>query len=565
MNETEKIDILIVDDKPEDLLKLEDMLKSPDLNIIKAGSGNEALGLIAKYDFALALIDVQMSDMGGFETAELMRKNEENMHIPVIFITATDKGSELVFKEYETGVFDYIFKPLNPHILKCKVNLFLELHRRNKYFKQVVEESERSKKVIEEQNRHLNELATKDGLTGLYNHRHMHEVLEREFGRARRYQSDMSCLMIDLDYFKDINDIFGHTFGDFVLKELSVCLQDHTRNSDLCFRYGGEELVALLPQTDIVGAQKVAEKFRELCESRIHNDETNSTAVTVSIGVASLQDHRPPQAMDLLTYADKALYLAKARGRNRVEVYQGESQGLSTEEEANGDENIRHFKERLTAVLEKTKTASVASLELLVRNMGGYRFQNHDRRVAQYIDLICDKLRLPPTIIDTFKRAAVLHDCFKILLGEELLTKKGVLSDKEKAQIESHPYMLVELTELFDFFANERSVLMYHHENYDGSGYPESLKGGEIPLGARIFAIADALVAMTSERSYREMLTLEKAIWELVDNAGTQFDPMLVGMFLDIIEENELLPVLDGVLPMAKEKIGKLTSKKFDY
>jgi signal transduction histidine kinase len=129
MNDTQKLDILLVDDKPENLLALEAILESPDLNIIKAVSGNEALGLMLEYDFALVLLDVQMPEMDGFETAELMRSSEKTKRIPIIFVTAISKEDKHVFKGYETGAVDYLFKPLEPHIIKGKVNVFLELHR----------------------------------------------------------------------------------------------------------------------------------------------------------------------------------------------------------------------------------------------------------------------------------------------------------------------------------------------------------------------------------------------------------------------------------------------------
>lgn len=159
MNETEKISILLVDDRPENLLALENLLESPDLNILKATSGNEALSFMLEYDLALVLLDVQMPDMDGFETASLMRGSDKTKQVPIIFVTAISKEQEHIFKGYEAGAVDYIFKPLDPHILKSKVNVFLDLYKQKKLLernshdlKQTVEELKRAnEKIVEQQ------------------------------------------------------------------------------------------------------------------------------------------------------------------------------------------------------------------------------------------------------------------------------------------------------------------------------------------------------------------------------------------------------------------------------
>ncbi|MDY6845139.1 MAG: diguanylate cyclase, partial [Thermodesulfobacteriota bacterium] len=491
LNKTEKLNILIADDKLENLIVLEALIQSPELNIVKARSGNEALRLMLKYEFALVLLDVQMPDMDGFETAKRIRNGKKTKHIPIIFVTATNKDQKFVFEGYKSGAVDYLFKPLDSNILKSKVAIFIDLYKQkkalestNEKLRQTVEELEESKEFIEDQNRRLNDISIHDGLTGLYNHRHMDSIITQEFDRAKRYQTDLSCLLIDLDYFKDVNDTFGHAFGDFVLQEFSSRLRNYTRNSDISFRYGGEEFMVLLPLTDVRGAQKAAEKIRKLSESKSYENGLDSIVVTVSIGIASIKYHRLTEAKELLAYADKALYRAKAEGRNRVVIYpkesSEESSGSPLDESTYNSSHFHYLREHLSAILERTKRASIASLELLVRDMSGRRFYKHDQKVKQYIDLAGSKLHLPPTIIETFKRAAAIHNCFKVLLEGTSMSGKKVL-DENKSQVEDHPYILAEMTELFDFFANERSVLLYHHENYDGTGYPEGLEGDQIP------------------------------------------------------------------------------------
>jgi diguanylate cyclase (GGDEF)-like protein len=430
-----------------------------------------------------------------------------------------------------------------------------DLKRTTEELRETVVELEESKKVIQEQNNLLSDLSLRDGLTGLYNHRHMDEVLEQEFARAQRYRTDLSCLLMDLDYFKEVNDAFGHAFGDFVLREFSTCLQRHTRISDACFRYGGEEFLVLLPSTDVHGAQEAAEKLRKFYEQNPYCHGTRSVTVTVSTGVASVNYHCPAQARDLVAFADKALYRAKAEGRNRVRVYSEDSLGAIRLNETPSGMSFGYLKQRLCAILEKTKQASLASFELLVRETGPSQFYTHNQQVLACIDRVGNELGFPLNVVDTLKRAAKLHDCFRLVLGETLLTKQEPLTEEERTGIKDHPYMLSELTGLFDFFSNEREALLYHHENYDGTGYPEGLKGDQIPLGARILAIADSFVAMTSERLYRGMPSHEKVVQELADSAGREFDPALVELLLNIIEKKELLSVPAEVFAMAKEKV----------
>ncbi len=151
MNERKKSNVLIVDDRPENILSLEALLDAPDMNIIKAYSGNEALGMILEYDFALVLLDVQMPEMDGFETAELMRSNTRTKHIPIIFVTAINKDQQHVFKGYQAGAVDYIFKPLEPEILKNKVNVFLELHSQKAALKNNNDELRKANQIIHDQ------------------------------------------------------------------------------------------------------------------------------------------------------------------------------------------------------------------------------------------------------------------------------------------------------------------------------------------------------------------------------------------------------------------------------
>ncbi len=157
MPDTDKTKILIVDDLPQNLISMEALLQAPDRNIIQAASGNEALELILDHDFALILLDVQMPDMDGFETAELIRKRNHSKHIPIIFVTASNKKQQHLFRGYDTGAVDYLFKPVNTQVLEAKINLFLELYKQRMALEQTSRELKETVENLKEANKKLQE------------------------------------------------------------------------------------------------------------------------------------------------------------------------------------------------------------------------------------------------------------------------------------------------------------------------------------------------------------------------------------------------------------------------
>jgi two-component system cell cycle response regulator len=537
------MNILIVDDKPANLLALRKILAKPGLDIIEASSGNEALALLLEHDFALILLDVQMPNMDGFETAEIMRGNEETKHIPIIFVTAISKEQKYVFEGYDKGAVDYLFKPLDPDILQSKVNIFLELYgqkdalnKTNTELKKanerileqqealieeerlkvllqmagataqelnqplaslledielvgninddpektvecinrmkvagqkisditkkiktihysepipsnndstaivsfdreinilVVDDSEdvfeglkgylkdqdflnlswaknfndsfamlerepfdlifldhilkdgtsieylrnidkegietpiivvtgygdemlasqviqmgayeylpksrinsetllrvinntleraRLKSDVKRAQTRMAEMSTVDELTGLHNRRYFVEALDGEFERANRYETDMALIMLDLDYFKKVNDTYGHPAGDMVLSYIGNILKKHVRRNDFACRYGGEEFAVILPNVNKDGINMAYERFREMVIKQTFEYKSEHFHITVSIGIAFSSDAE--SANDLLAHADQALYQAKESGRDRIAVYQ---------------------------------------------------------------------------------------------------------------------------------------------------------------------------------------------------------------------------------------------------
>lgn len=326
--------ILIVDDKLANLLAMEALLEEVGADLFTASSGHEALALLLKHEFALVLLDVQMPDMDGFETASLMRGMKQTRHLPIIFVTAISKEDEHIFRGYDVGAIDYLFKPVNPVILRSKVEVFLKIYRQQRLLEKKTEDLDQkveellvlkaqledTNQQLEEANQQLEELSRTDSLTGLANRRQFKEVLAAEWRRALRNDQSLALIMGDIDAFKSFNDTYGHLAGDECLQKIALALHSPLmRSSDLAARFGGEEFVILLPGTDLEGGAFIAEAIRRDVENLAITHAASDTGglVTMSFGVTAVKPSVELVDLNLVCTADKALYMAKKEGKNR--------------------------------------------------------------------------------------------------------------------------------------------------------------------------------------------------------------------------------------------------------
>jgi diguanylate cyclase (GGDEF)-like protein len=307
--ETGSTRILVVDDVPDNVDILDARLSSRGYLVATATNGEEALASVAEQPPHLILLDVMMPGMDGREVARRIKEDDSLPFIPIILVTALSEADDVV-QGLESGADDYISKPYNFRELEARVRAMLRI-------KGLQDELDQKNRELELANRRLKKLSITDGLTELFNHRHVHELLQDEFDRSARTGESIAVVMMDLDRFKAINDTYGHPTGDVVLYETAQIIQETAREIDMVGRYGGEEFIAILPETDEEPGANFAERVRRAVEEHVYRDGTTEIRMTVSCGVASSREGiDSPEA--LLKAADEALYQAKHGGRNRV-------------------------------------------------------------------------------------------------------------------------------------------------------------------------------------------------------------------------------------------------------
>ena len=387
---------------------------------------------------------------------------------------------------------------------------------------------------LDKKNKNLVELSITDGLTGLFNHRFIQERFAFEFKRAKRYHGQLSCLMLDIDHFKRINDEYGHQFGDLVLRELASLLTKNSREVDICGRYGGEEFLIISTQGSD-GATIYASKLHKAIESHVFQNEAHSVHITVSIGITEYHGDLTSK-QEMIERCDIALYQAKRDGRNLIRVWKEEDKGDAGVLDVDGISDLKTKVSSLSIQMRATYMESTNALLKAVDVKDHYTLE-HSENVSAHSVEIARAMNFDVEEIDVIKNAALLHDIGKIGIDKAILTKNGPLTKSEFEILKKHPMIGVNILKDVKFLEKEIPIIKHHHEWYSGGGYPQGLKEREIPFGALILGVADAFDAMCTDREFKAKLSKEEAIKELKDGRGTQFSPEVVDVFIEIIEK----------------------------
>jgi len=371
--------------------------------------------------------------------------------------------------------------------------------------------------------RSLAEAARSDPLTQLKNRLALDQEVYEQLEVARRGEGRLTVVVGDLDHFKWVNDQLGHRAGDRALVRVARILASHRRAGDTVARTGGEEFTLLLPNSSEHDAYLAAERLRTAVASEFASDPV---PLTFSFGVATFPEHGGT-ADAVIESADQALYAAKALGRNRSIIFNREISAIFAPEGGGRGLDASH----LPTLLTLTEA-------LDIRDAGT---ANHSRTVGRYCALIAEQLGMPPDHVERVEMAGRLHDIGKIGVPNAVLQKPGPLGSREMAQVRTHPEIGAEVL-AGKGLEDLRSWVVAHHERPDGKGYPERLTDAEIPVEAKIIAVADAYEAMTADRVYRTGIGSKAARVELLRCAGTQFDPRVIAAFMGVLDAIEQEP-----------------------
>jgi diguanylate cyclase (GGDEF)-like protein/putative nucleotidyltransferase with HDIG domain len=406
-----------------------------------------------------------------------------------------------------------------------------------------------------------------DSLTGVGSRKLLDDKLHEEHDRAVRYKRSFSVAIIDLDHFKMVNDALGHATGDEAIRRLAECVRQEKRGLDVLARYGGDEFVLLLPDTDAVEAgallERVRLRVREITfdrpqdgpeaglrrapggpdhESRAMSD---GMGLSISCGVAESLLDAEETAQDVMRRADVALYEAKNAGRNCVKVWNPDMARLVSASDLE-IERIKKLQRRIMGLSEKAEKLFMESIWSLVQALEAKDTyaRRHSEHVTVYATSIAKTMDLGPKYVDLVRRSAMIHDIGKIGIPDAILFKQAHLTPQERRVIEQHPLIAVRILEKMSFLENEIAIIRHHHEKWNGQGYPDGLGRTAIPLGARVIAVADVFDALTSSRAYHASRPIADVLPMLKDSAGYDFDPTVVVAMIAWIEsvarENDL-------------------------
>lgn len=395
----------------------------------------------------------------------------------------------------------------------------------------------------------VKEQAVTDSMTGLYNRRYFEEFINKEAIRARRQNQKFTVIGIDLDHLKQINDVYGHNYGDIAIKAIAEVLKSNCRSIDVAARMGGEEFNLILPGVDSQGGMIVAERIRKAIES-VELEKIGH--ITGSLGVATFMEHSD-DVDDLLEVVDHTMYESKRNGRNRVTLANPVS------ETSWQDIAIDTFVDILTKhrIPLDTKTSVKLSKKLqemdinnemlyqvsdeLITTYNPEHIQGSTKNKIQLATILAKRFDLPKENVDKLKIAILLYDIGNTVLPKELLNKTEPLSEEDKTAIKRHPIIAArEILKPISSVVDVIPIIEKHHENWDGTGYPAKLSKEEIPIESQIILIVDSYFALLENRPYRSAMSKEDAIETIRSDSNNKWSEKLADEFIDIVSEDDL-------------------------
>lgn len=393
----------------------------------------------------------------------------------------------------------------------------------------------------------VKEQAVTDSMTGLFNRRYFEEFIKKEAIRAERQNQHFTVIGLDLDHLKQINDVYGHNYGDIAIKAIAEVLKNNARSIDIAARMGGEEFNLILPGVDSAGGLVAAERIRKAIEG-VELEKIGH--ITASLGVATYLEHSD-DLDELLELTDHAMYESKRKGRNRVTL------AIQSKETSWQDIAIKTYLDILTKhriPVEET-TAKLLTQKLREMNFNNeklyqvadtlvstYNPDHNDGSIKQKVQLatlLAKRFDLSKEQIDKLKIAVLLYDIGNTMLPKNLLNKIGPLSEEDKESIKQHPVIAArEILKPISTISDIIPIIEKHHENWNGTGYPNHISGEQIPIESQIILIIDSYFALLENRPYRDARTKETAIKIITGEINSKWSEKLAHEFISIVKND---------------------------
>lgn len=506
-------DVCVIEDDPDDRRLILDILARQGYACQAANDGHAGWDLINQYRPKVVLSDWELPGEDGLQLCQRLRQSPELLATFFIMVTGRD---DIEQREHalDSGVDDYLLKPVDRSYLLSRVRVGIRMW----------ETKER-----------LRQAAITDGLTELYNHDYLNSVIERELNRARRYGGRLSLIMLDLDFFKAVNDTYGHLVGNATLVEVARVLRQSVREFDTVGRFGGEEFAIVAPEASLEDAAAIAERIRLGIADTLHVKALRGHQVHASLGVASADDVRVRSAADLVDLADQALYGAKRTGRNRVVTALDLSDDNEIGIEAQEVDALRKRVAILSVQAKEVYIQTIASLLQALEEKDPFTAR-HSTNVSYYCEHIARAMGLSDALSTTVRNAGLLHDIGKVGVPDRILVKPTELTEAELAFMAKVPAISVRIIDHLRILESEIYIIRHQREYFDGSGFPDALRGEQIPIGSRIVLVANAFDAMTTDRVYRSCRSIDEAMNEIEGCALKQFDPNVIEGLATLIE-----------------------------
>lgn len=512
------VDVVVIESHDEQRRSIAQMLGSAGLEFVCADELAVGLDLVQQKTPKVVLCEYLIPDDSCAELCATLRQNGTSTPSHII-LSNQSTDVDLPIQVIESGADDFLPKPFVRQQLVARVRMGMrmwEMHNR------------------------LRKAAITDGLTGLYNHDHFNRVLDVEMGRSRRYGHPLAMMMMDMDYFKAINDTYGHLVGNETLIEVARILQEGVRDIDIVARFGGEEFTVILPQATAQEAWQVADRIRIAFAESLNIESLHNHVVTASFGISDVDDPRVTSSADLVDLADRALYVAKHRGRDQVVTAYELDDGSEVAATVKTDE-VEWLRGRVKALSVRAKDVYMQSVGALLQALDEKDpyTARHAMNVAYYAQQLAEHMGCSKATVKSVYNAALLHDIGKVGVPDRILMKRTPLSQLERMVLEQVPLIGTRIVDHLRILESEMHVIRHQREHFDGSGFPSGLVGSQIPIGSRILLVADAFDAMTTDRVYRRRRPLADAVSELQNCSERQFDPRTVTALRQILQKNK--------------------------